>query len=103
MTTLRIVYQTPAFFGGTKQTEDISYYPTKEKVQKCFALLKKEPLETAIWFTTEDQSIGFYFDSLNDSENEIVTVKTTSNKHYSTDYSKASIAKCRKTAYKLLA
>lgn len=76
---LRVVYQTPCFFGGTKQTEDTTYYVSREKLKKAFSYLKSHPTTTAVWIDFGDHSWGVWFDSETDATYGKTAVKYSAN------------------------
>lgn len=97
--TLRVIYPAPTLFGGKKQMEDTSYYPTALQAKKAFAMLKKEPLETAIWINCGEFSYGYYFDSEDDAKYGKVTVKKSDNTKYSSECSCKPFSECKKEVY----
>lgn len=76
---IRMVYQIPCFFGGTKQGEDTTYNPSRKNIKKAFAYLKANPLNTAMWVDFGEYSWGMWFESEENARFGCVTVKSSNN------------------------
>ena len=94
---ITVNYDLKTFFNNTKNIEDVKTNCTLEDVKKVFRFLK-----TNFNITISINNTVIYWDSINDFNNEVLTIKKYEDINYfSYDIEQMSFNKCKNQYYKL--